>query len=42
MEKKETLIIDEEQLVLESVSKILTVENYEVGRALLRRSCLNE
>ena len=42
MKKKGALIIDDEQLVLESVSQIPAAENYEVDRTQLRRSCLNE
>lgn len=37
MEKKKALVIDDEQVVLDSVSKILTDENYEVDVSLSGR-----
>lgn len=37
MEKKKALVIDDEQVVLDSVSKILTDENYEVDVTLSGR-----
>jgi len=35
MEKKKALVIDDEQVVLESVRKMLTAENYEVDVSLI-------
>ena len=42
MEKKKALVIDDEQIVLDSVSKILTHENYEVDVSLSGREGLNQ
>jgi DNA-binding NtrC family response regulator len=41
MGKKRALVIDDEQLVLDSVSKILTAENYEVEVSLSGREGLD-
>jgi len=41
MEKNKALVIDDEQIVLDSVSKILTDENYEVDVSLSGREGLN-
>jgi len=41
MGKKRALVIDDEQLVLDSVSKILTAENYEVEVSLSGRKGLD-
>lgn len=41
MEKKKVLVIDDEQVVLDSVSKIMTAENYEVDVSLSGREGLN-
>ncbi|NVM24543.1 MAG: response regulator [Desulfobacterales bacterium] len=41
MAKKKALVIDDEQIVLDSVSKILTAENYEVAVSLSGREGLN-
>jgi len=41
MEKMKALVIDDEQIVLDSVSKILTDENYEVDGSLSGREGLN-
>jgi DNA-binding NtrC family response regulator len=40
MEKKKALVIDDEQVVLDSVSKILSAENYEVDVSLSGREGL--
>ena len=40
MEKNKALVIDDEQIVLDSVSKILTDENYEVDMSLSGRKGL--
>ena len=42
MEKKKTLVIDDEQIVLDSVSQILTDENYKVDISLSGREGLNQ
>ncbi|MBW2005899.1 MAG: response regulator [Deltaproteobacteria bacterium] len=42
MGKKKTLVIDDEQVVLDSVSKILTDEDYEVDVSLSGREGLNQ
>ena len=42
MEKKKALVIDDEQIVLDSVSKILSDENYEVDVSLSGREGLNQ
>ena len=42
MEKKKALVIDDEQIVLDSVSKILGDENYEVDVSLSGREGLNQ
>ncbi len=42
MERKEALVIDDEQTVLDSVSKILTAENYEVDGSLSGRKGLEQ
>ena len=42
MEKNKALVIDDEQIVLNSVSKILTDENYEVDVSLSGREGLNQ
>ena len=41
MEKNKALVIDDEQIVVDSVSKILTDENYEVDVSLSGREGLN-
>ncbi|MFB0520761.1 MAG: response regulator, partial [Desulfatiglandales bacterium] len=41
MGKMKALVIDDEQIVLDSVSKILTAENYEVAVSLGGREGLN-
>lgn len=41
MEKKKALVIDDEQIVLDSVSKILTAENYGVDVSLRGREGLD-
>ncbi|HUU39814.1 MAG TPA: response regulator [Desulfatiglandales bacterium] len=41
MDKKKALVIDDEQVVLDSVSKILADENYEVDVSLSGREGLN-
>jgi len=41
MKKQKALVIDDEQVVLDSVSKILTNENYEVDVSLSGREGLN-
>ena len=41
MKEKKALVIDDEQIVLDSVSKILTDENYEVDVSLSGREGLN-
>jgi DNA-binding NtrC family response regulator len=41
MEKKKVLVIDDEQIVLGSVSKVLTAENYEVDASLSGRQGLD-
>ena len=41
MEKKKVLVIDDEQIVLDSVSKVLTAENYEVDASLSGRQGLD-
>jgi len=41
MKKQKALVIDDEQVVLDSVSKILTDENYEVDVSLSGREGLN-
>ena len=41
MEKKKALVIDDEQVVLDSVSKILTAENYDVDVSLSGREGLD-
>ena len=41
MEKKKTLVIDDEQIVLDSVSKILAAENYEVDVSLSGREAVD-
>jgi len=42
MEKNKALVIDDEQVVLDSVTKILTEENYEVDVSLNGREGLNQ
>ena len=42
MEKKKAIVIDDEQIVLDSVSKILTDENYEVDVSLSGRQGLDQ
>jgi DNA-binding NtrC family response regulator len=42
MEKTKALVIDDEQIVLDSVSKILTDENYEVDGTLSGREGLHQ
>jgi DNA-binding NtrC family response regulator len=42
MEKKKALVIDDEQIVLDSVSKILTDEQYDVDASLSGREGLNQ
>jgi len=42
MEKNKALVIDDEQVVLDSVRKILTEENYEVDVSLSGREGLNQ
>jgi len=42
MEKNKALVIDDEQIVLDSVSKILKDENYEVDVSLSGREGLNQ
>ena len=42
MEKKKALVIDDEQIVLDSVNKILTDENYDVDVSLSGREGLNQ
>jgi DNA-binding NtrC family response regulator len=42
MEKNKALVIDDEQIVLDSVSKILTDENYDVDASLSGREGLNQ
>jgi DNA-binding NtrC family response regulator len=42
MEKMKALVIDDEQIVLDSVRKILTDENYEVDVSLSGREGLNQ
>ena len=42
MEKKKALVIDDEQVVLDSVTKILTDKNYEVDVSLSGREGLNK
>ena len=42
MEKKKAIVIDDEQIVLDSVSKILTDEHYEVDVSLSGREGLNQ
>lgn len=42
MEKKKALVIDDEQIVLDSVSKILTDEHYDVDVSLSGREGLNQ
>ena len=42
MEKNKALVIDDEQIVVDSVSKILTDENYEVDVSLSGREGLNQ
>jgi len=42
MEKKKALVIDDEQIVLDSVSRILTDENYDVDISLSGREGLNQ
>ena len=42
MEKKKALVIDDEQVVLDSVSKILTDERYKVDVSLSGREGLNQ
>ncbi len=42
MEKMKALVIDDEQIVLDSVRKILTEENYEVDVSLSGREGLNQ
>ncbi|HUU42034.1 MAG TPA: response regulator, partial [Desulfatiglandales bacterium] len=41
MGKKKVLVIDDEQIVLDSISKILTDENYEVDGSLRGREGLD-
>ena len=41
MEKKKALVVDDEQIVLDSVSKILTAENYDVDVSLRGREGLD-
>ena len=42
MEKKKAIVIDDEQIVLDSVSKILTDEDYDVDVSLSGREGLNQ
>jgi len=42
MEKKKAIVIDDEQIVLDSVSKILTDEHYDVDVSLSGREGLNQ
>ena len=42
MKKKKALVIDDEQIVLDSVSRILTDENYDVDVSLSGREGLNK
>jgi DNA-binding NtrC family response regulator len=42
MEKNKALVIDDEQIVLDSVSKVLKEENYEVDVSLRGREGLNQ
>ena len=42
MEKKKALVIDDEQVVLDSVSKVLTDEDYKVDVSLSGREGLNQ
>ena len=42
MEKNKALVIDDEQIVVDSVSKILTDENYEVDVSISGREGLNQ
>ena len=42
MENKKALVIDDEQIVLDSVSRILTDENYQVDVSLSGREGLNQ
>jgi len=42
MEKKKALVIDDEQIVLDSVNRILTDENYKVDISLSGREGLNQ
>jgi DNA-binding NtrC family response regulator len=42
MKKKKALVIDDEQVVLDSVSKIMTAENYEVDVSLSGREGVNQ
>jgi len=42
VEKKKALVIDDEQVVLDSVSRILTDENYDVDVSLRGREGLNQ
>jgi len=42
MKKKKALVIDDEQIVLDSVSKILTDEQYDVDSSLSGREGLNQ
>jgi len=42
MEKKKALVIDDEQVVLDSVTKILTSDNYEVDASLSGREGLDQ
>jgi DNA-binding NtrC family response regulator len=41
MEKKRAIVIDDEQIVLDSVQKILTSENYDVDTAINGRTGIN-
>jgi len=41
MEKKKALVIDDEQIILDSVNKILTAENYQVDVSLKGREGLD-
>ena len=42
MEKNKALVIDDEQIVVDSVSKILRDENYEVDVSISGREGLNQ
>ena len=42
MEKNKALVIDDEQIVVDSVSKILTDETYEVDVSISGREGLNQ